>query len=356
MPYPTIAHVVGARPNFMKASPVLEALGGSVEQSLVHTGQHYDRNMSKVFFEELELPLPTVNLDVGSASHSLQTAEIMKRFDAWCQDDPHDLVVVYGDVNSTVAAALVCAKRRIPVAHVEAGLRSFDRSMPEEVNRVVTDQISDLLFTPSSDADENLKREGVPSHRIHLVGNVMIDTLVRLMPRAEERWERQWVGRVPERYGLVTLHRPTNVDDPVNLQSIKNSLEDIATEVPVLFPVHPRTRGGLERLGALRSVTLLEPLAYLDFLALQSRAAFVITDSGGIQEETTYLRVPCLTLRANTERPVTVEKGSNTVVGTDPSRLLPHVRDILDRGGTGGSIPALWDGKAAHRIAEILAK
>jgi UDP-N-acetylglucosamine 2-epimerase (non-hydrolysing) len=337
----------------MKAAPVIEAIAGNdgVTQSLVHTGQHYDANMSRVFFTELGLPEPNANLEVGQGSHSYQTAEIMKRFEEWIGANPADLVLVYGDVNSTVAASLVCAKQYIRIGHVEAGLRSFDRSMPEEINRLVTDQIADLLFTPSEDGDENLRREGVPEERIHLVGNVMIDTLVRLLPTARAKKSR---GAPSGAYGLVTMHRPSNVDDPVRLQAIQAALEKIGRELPLIFPVHPRTRAMLMTSEVSQGLEFVEPMGYLEFLSLQADATLVITDSGGIQEESTYLHVPCLTLRTTTERPVTVSQGTNKVVGDDPSKLFDEVIQILDNHERKGGIPPLWDGKASQRITQIL--
>lgn len=360
-----VVHVVGARPNFMKVAPVMAALAqcDGISQALVHTGQHYDDNMSDVFFRQLGLPLPDVNLDVGSGSHAAQTAQVMMRFEKVVLGQRPDLVLVYGDVNSTVAAALVCAKLLIPVGHVEAGLRSFDRTMPEEINRVLTDQIADLLFTPSASGNENLLREGVAPARIHLVGNVMIDTLMRLLPQGEARWPELGHSLGIEtcqerRYALVTLHRPSNVDDPEKLQTIMRTLYDIAEDIPIIFPVHPRTR---RRLGSLEPRTqsprlhLGEPVGYLDFLALQCHAALVITDSGGIQEETTFLGVPCLTVRENTERPVTVTLGTNTLVGQDMERLRTEVHRILSGHGKQGRVPLLWDGEAGERIADVIA-
>jgi UDP-N-acetylglucosamine 2-epimerase (non-hydrolysing) len=352
-----VLHVVGARPNFMKAAPVHAALAkAGVEQTLVHTGQHYDASMSDVFFKQLGMPEPDVNLSVGSGSHSMQTAEVMKRIEAVMIDAHPDWVLVYGDVNSTLAAALVAAKLCIRVAHVEAGLRSRDRSMPEEINRIVTDHVADLLFTPSEDGDENLRAEGIAPERIHRVGNVMIDTLVRLLPRAREAWPRIRDEFSLSRYALLTLHRPSNVDDPETLLPIVESLARISDRLPTVFPVHPRTRANLSRLGAAfpDSFRLTEPLGYLDFLALQEHAAVVITDSGGIQEETTFLGVPCLTMRPNTERPVTIAIGTNTLVGNDVDRLMAAVDDVLAGRGRRGAVPPLWDGHAAERIAAIL--
>jgi len=352
-----ITHVVGARPNFMKAAPVIAALEDRphIEQHLVHTGQHYDANMSQIFFDELGMPEPDVNLEVGSASHAVQTAEVMVRFERVLLDALPDWVLVYGDVNSTVASTLVAAKLGIRVAHVEAGLRSFDRTMPEELNRLVTDQLADLLFTPSVDADANLLREGIPAERVRLVGNVMIDTLVGLLPRA-----RRPAGlHLSNRYALVTLHRPSNVDDAKNLRALVAVLAELSRQVQIVFPIHPRTRS---RLGAWQievppggRFLLLEPLGYLEFLALQRDAVVVITDSGGIQEETTYLGVPCLTMRENTERPITVTVGTNTLVGGDTGRLRAEVGRVLSGEAKQGQVPPLWDGKAAERIAAVLA-
>ncbi|MHB1421814.1 MAG: non-hydrolyzing UDP-N-acetylglucosamine 2-epimerase [Gemmataceae bacterium] len=358
-----ILHVVGARPNFMKAAPVLRALAAlpGSKQTLVHTGQHYDANMSGVFFEQLGMPQPDINLEVGSGSHSRQTAEVMTRFESVVLEQKPDLVLVYGDVNSTVAAALVCAKLLVAVGHVEAGLRSRDRTMPEEINRLVTDQLADLLFTPSQDGNDNLLREGVPPEKIHLVGNVMIDTLIRLLPTAEERWPAFRASlNLPQKggYALATLHRPSNVDAPESLKRIVDALRSLAARLPVVFPVHPRTR---QRLAALRldsphpSLHLIEPVGYLDFLALQRQATFVLTDSGGVQEETTFLGVPCLTLRENTERPITVEQGTNMLIGQDVERLAEQANRILEEGARPGRIPAFWDGKTSERIADVVA-
>jgi UDP-N-acetylglucosamine 2-epimerase (non-hydrolysing) len=348
-----ILHVVGARPNFMKAAPVVRALGTweNVRQTLVHTGQHYDKNLSEVFFSQLSMPEPDVNLEVGSGSHAVQTAEVMKRFEPVVLEKKPDVVLVYGDVNSTVAAALVCSKLLIRVGHVEAGLRSFDRTMPEEVNRMVTDRLADLLFTPSEDGDINLEREGVPADRIFRVGNVMIDSLVRLLPVAMQCPR----NGLPERYALVTLHRPSNVDDSASLRGILKSLLGVNEQLEVVFPVHPRTRQRIEQFGInIEKLHLLDPLPYIEFLSLQNRAAVVITDSGGIQEETTYLGVPCLTLRSNTERPVTVSMGTNVLVGQDLELLNSELARILEGKAKKGSIPPLWDGHAGERIAKIL--
>jgi UDP-N-acetylglucosamine 2-epimerase (non-hydrolysing) len=356
-----IFHIVGARPNFMKVAPVILALSArqNVSQLLVHTGQHYDVNMSDIFFDQLGLPRPDINLEVGSGSHAKQTAQIMVRFEEVVTKTRPDLVLVYGDVNSTVAAALVCAKLQIPVGHVEAGLRSFDRTMPEEINRLITDQISDLLFTPSLDGDENLMREGVSAEKIHLVGNVMIDTLVRLLPTAEKIWPalRSRLS-LNGRYCLVTLHRPSNVDTPSGLMPIMETLSDICEDVRVLFPVHPRTRRKLFECGISLdhpALQVMEPVGYIEFLALQHHSTIVITDSGGIQEETTFLNTPCLTLRENTERPVTITSGTNVLIGSDMDCLRTEVDRILQGGQKAGRIPPLWDGRAGQRIAGIVA-
>lgn len=337
----------------MKVAPVMHALAKqpTAEQCLVHTGQHYDANMSDVFFTQLEIPLPDVNLEVGSGSHAQQTAEIMKRFEPVVLERKPDIVLVYGDVNSTVAAALVCSKIGIRVGHVEAGLRSFDRTMPEEINRMVTDRLADLLFTPSEDGDINLKNEGTPEEKIFCVGNVMIDSLLRLLPKAE-RFPR---NGYPERYALVTLHRPSNVDDMETLKEILESILEVSRGMGVVFPVHPRTRQQLASSKLdLRSLHLLEPLPYLEFLSLQRRAAVVITDSGGIQEETTYLGIPCLTLRENTERPITVSLGTNVIVGKDRQKLSSELLKISDGQAKKGKIPPLWDGHTGERIATLL--
>lgn len=348
-----IAHIVGARPNFMKVAPVMNALGQreNIIQTLIHTGQHYDVNMSDVFFQQLGIPDPDVNLAVGSGTHAAQTAEIMLRLEPVIAELRPDVVLVYGDVNSTAATALVCAKLGIRIGHVEAGLRSFDRSMPEEINRLVTDQLADLLFTPSEDGDANLRREGIPGEKIFRVGNVMIDSLLRLLPLARETFTEG----VPARYALVTLHRPANVDDSVRLKGILESLLHVNDDLAVVFPAHPRTRKRIADFGlSAGRLLLLEPLPYVEFLGLQSRATVVITDSGGIQEETTYLGIPCLTMRENTERPITVSVGTNILVGSDPEKLHAEFTRVLDGKAKRGSVPSLWDGHAGERIADIL--
>jgi UDP-N-acetylglucosamine 2-epimerase (non-hydrolysing) len=357
-----ILHVVGARPNFMKAAPVLRALGAyhEVRQTLVHTGQHYDSAMSDVFFHQLGMPEPDCNLEVGSGTHAQQTAAVMQSFEPVLQERKPDLVLVYGDVNSTIAAALVCSKLTLPVGHVEAGLRSRDRTMPEEINRLLTDQLSDLLFTPSADGDENLLREGIDPSKIHRVGNVMIDSLVRVLPKADERFPAD----VPSPYALVTLHRPSNVDDLPWLQELLAMLSEISSQLTIIFPVHPRTRQRLNQLSAADASSRLrfvDPLPYLEFIALQRRAAVVITDSGGIQEETTFLGVPCLTVRENTERPITVTLGTNQLVGRSVRKLRSAVQDILNGGSQNPGQPdtsrvPLWDGHAAERLAQAIVR
>ena len=350
-----LLHVVGARPNFMKAAPVIRALADKgARQTLVHTGQHYDFNMSQAFLEQLGMPAPEVNLEAGSSSHAKQTAEIMMRLEPVLLEGKPDIVLVYGDVNSTVAAALVCSKLLITVVHVEAGLRSFDRTMPEEINRLLTDQISEMLFTPSREANENLLREGISQDKIRLVGNVMIDTLLRFLPESA----RHVPPGLPERFVLVTLHRPNNVDPPGSLRSLLGTLVELSQGIPVLFPVHPRTRQRIIDLGPdivpNGRLRLLDPLPYLPFLALEQSATLVITDSGGIQEETTFLKVPCLTVRENTERPITVTLGSNILVGQEMGRLLEESGKVLAGHPKRGEIPPFWDGHAAERIAAAL--
>jgi UDP-N-acetylglucosamine 2-epimerase (non-hydrolysing) len=360
-----VLHVVGARPNFMKLAPVMRAIaarGARFEQRLVHTGQHYDEAMSQVFFDELGIAPPDDNLEVGSKSHAAQTAEIMLRFEPVIEAFRPDWLVVVGDVNSTMAATLVASKLGVRTAHVEAGLRSFDRSMPEEINRLVTDALADLLLTPSPDADENLRREGVPDRKIRQVGNVMIDTLAANIERARARDAPSRLGVEPRRYVYVTLHRPSNVDTRESLAAIVACLLDVSRLSPVVFPVHPRTRQRLAEFGLLDVLTasggvkLVEPVGYLDSIGLAEAAACVLTDSGGLQEETTFLRVPCLTLRPNTERPITISEGSNRL--TTLARLRSDLDAALELRASGAALPcpALWDGKAAERIVEALFK
>ncbi|HLV88182.1 MAG TPA: UDP-N-acetylglucosamine 2-epimerase (non-hydrolyzing) [Candidatus Sulfotelmatobacter sp.] len=353
-----ILHVVGARPNFMKAAPVLRALSGDpdVRQTLVHTGQHYDQAMSEVFFRQLEIPPPDLNLGVGSGTHTEQQTKVSLALDPVLRDRRPDLVLVYGDVNSTVAAALASSKLGIRVGHVEAGLRSRDLTMPEEVNRILTDQVSDLLFTPSEDAGENLLNENIDPAKIHFVGNVMIDTLVRLLPRAEKHLPKD----LPSPYVLVTLHRPSNVDDLPWMRALLSTLTELSRMATILFPVHPRTHRSILHVdrtnGSQSRLRLLEPLPYLEFLGLQRHAALVITDSGGIQEETTFLGVPCLTVRENTERPITIQQGTNQLVGRDVNRLAQAATAILENRWNfpRTRTPALWDGHASTRIARIV--
>jgi UDP-N-acetylglucosamine 2-epimerase (non-hydrolysing) len=351
-----ILHVVGARPNFMKVAPILAQLRrrAGVAQVLVHTGQHYDAKMSDVFFQDLGMPDPDVHLGVGSGSHAQQTAKVMTEIEPVLERERPDVVVVAGDVNSTVAVALVAAKLGFPIAHVEAGLRSRDWTMPEEINRVVTDRISDLLFTPSPDGDENLRAEGIEASRVHFVGNVMIDSLRAALPRARESRIHARLELSGRDYALATLHRPANVDDPDALARLLSALGQVAAQIPVVFPIHPRTRARLPAGFDAKDLKLIEPLGYLDFLALTASARLVMTDSGGIQEETTALGVPCLTLRENTERPVTVEVGTNQLVGTDPAKAVAAAREVLAGRGKRGRIPELWDGHAAERVAEVL--
>lgn len=355
-----ILHVVGARPNFMKAAPVLTALRArGARQTLVHTGQHYDVKLSDAIFAELDLPEPDVNLGAGSGSHAEQTAQVMVGMERALLERRPDLVLVYGDVNSTVAAALAAVKLGVPVGHVEAGLRSRDRAMPEEINRIVTDRLATQLFTPSQDGDDNLLHEGVPREWIHLVGNVMIDTLVRLLPSTTGdgllRSFGLMNGKGAAPFALVTLHRPSNVDDPPMLRKLLRALESLAADVPVVLPMHPRTKQRMAAMGLETGrIQVSEPLTYLEFLGLQRHAAVVITDSGGIQEETTYLGVPCLTMRENTERPVTVTLGTNVLIGRDTDLLEAETRRVLAGAAKRGSVPPLWDGKAAERIADVV--
>jgi len=365
----SILCVVGARPNFVKIAPIIAALRKPpiVHPScLVHTGQHYDVEMNRAFFGDLGIPAPDANLEVGSGSHAVQTAEIMRRFEPVVEATQPVAVLVVGDVNSTIACALVAAKRGVPVVHVEAGLRSYDRGMPEEINRVLTDQISDLLFTTEESARENLIREGIDEGRVHFVGNVMIDTLLGNLERA--RPARETLDRLtgsaeppnPGEYAVLTLHRPSNVDNPETLAALVQTLLRIADRLPVVFPVHPRTAAAIEKaeltelLEQAPRIITAPPLAYLEMLGLMADAKLVLTDSGGIQEETTALGVPCLTLRENTERPITVDEGTNTIVGTDPALMLATVDEVLATGGKAGRVPALWDGRAAPRIRAAL--
>jgi UDP-N-acetylglucosamine 2-epimerase (non-hydrolysing) len=362
-----ILSVVGARPNFMKIAPVIRAMQGAsppLPLRLVHTGQHYDPELNSQLFRALGIPDPDINLEVGSASHAAQTAEIMKRFEPVLDQVRPAAVLVVGDVNSTLACALVAVKKGVAVIHVEAGLRSFDRRMPEEINRVLTDQISDVLFTTEESARENLLREGIGESRIHFVGNVMIDTLrynlKAAVPPADTLGRYGAPGDWAKKgFAVLTLHRPANVDAPGTLRTLLGTIREISARLPVAFAVHPRTRAKIEQHGVsslleASSILRLPPLGYLEMLGLMQAARLVLTDSGGIQEETTALGVPCLTLRDGTERPITVAQGTNTVVGNDPARILAAVEEILRTGGKVGRIPSLWDGRAAERIAEVL--
>jgi UDP-N-acetylglucosamine 2-epimerase (non-hydrolysing) len=358
--------VAGARPNFMKVAPLIKCIrqrnpeadedGNRLEYRLVHTGQHYDSKMSDVFFAELGIPAPDVNLGVGSGSHAAQTANVMVGFEPVCKREKPDCVVVVGDVNSTMACTLVCAKIGVKVAHVEAGLRSNDRSMPEEVNRVVTDSLAELLLTPSADANANLRREGIAESRIRLVGNVMIDTLVQNLGEARRSALPIQLGISNQEFVYVTLHRPSNVDDQVSLGAIMRELRNVAGRLPVIFPMHPRTRKMCAEYGiplnGVSGLRVLEPIGYHDSLALTEQARLVLTDSGGLQEESTYFRTPCLTLRPNTERPVTIEVGSNRLTSVDRLRL--DFAQILDLEPRFGSVPPLWDGRASERIVNCL--
>lgn len=366
---PKIICVVGARPNFMKIAPIMAALAAApkpLQARLVHTGQHYDEAMKHQFFNQLGIPHPDIDLGVGSGSHAVQTAEVMRRFEPVLDAEQPQAVLVVGDVNSTIACALVAAKKGVPVIHVEAGLRSYDRTMPEEINRVLTDQISDLLFTTERSAQENLLREGIDGGRIHFVGNVMIDTLLRHVRQATPASQTLAAVTDPalfldnsDGYAVLTLHRPSNVDDAAVLERLLTTLRGISERMPLVFPVHPRTDAriaemGLSKLLDTPRIQRLPPQGYLAMLGLMSQARLVLTDSGGIQEETTALGVPCITLRENTERPITAEEGTNTVVGTDPAGILAAFNDVITHGGKAGRVPELWDGRAAQRIVTVL--
>jgi len=360
-----ILNIVGARPNFMKMAPLMRQFAtrrDRFDARLVHTGQHYDAQMSDVFFDELGLPKPDIHLGVGSGTHAVQTGKIMVEFEKVVEAEKPDLVIVVGDVNSTMACSIVAAKAWVPVAHVEAGLRSFDRRMPEEINRVVTDALSSYLFLTEEDARENLRREGVSDDKVFFVGNVMIDTLLHLLPKAQKLDTLQRFGLRKGEFALVTLHRPSNVDQREPFAGILGALETIQREIDVLFPIHPRSVARLKEFGLYDRVTgwprlkLTEPLGYLDFMNLMSQSKLVLTDSGGLQEETTVLGIPCLTLRENTERPITIHEGTNLLLGTDPKRIETEAKKILTGHAKKGRVPKFWDGKAAERIVEILAK
>ncbi len=358
-----VISVVGARPNFVKIAPVHRAFmqhRDVVEHKICHTGQHFDKKMSQIFFDELEMPVPDFNLGVGGGSHAQQTAKIMVEFEQVLLAEKPDLVIVPGDVNSTLAAALVAIKLHIPVAHVESGLRSFDRSMPEEINRILADEIADLLFVTEQSGLDNLKKEGKPEDKIIFTGNVMIDSLVHYLPKIEQSTILNEIGMVPQKYILATFHRPSNVDSDENLTEIVGLLSRLALDYPIVFPVHPRTRNNLERLQLLpklsSNVVLLDPIGYLQFLHLTKYAALVITDSGGIQEETTFLGVQCLTVRNNTERPSTVDLGTNQLLGQDYGLVEKTAREVLAGNIKKGTIPPLWDGQAALRIVASVLK
>lgn len=357
-----VVNVVGARPNFMKIAPIqrLMSANNHFQPVLVHTGQHYDERMSKLFFDDLQLPKPDIYLNVGSASHAVQTAVIMMEFEKVLLDIKPDIVIVVGDVNSTMACSLVAVKLGIKVAHVEAGLRSFDRTMPEEINRLVTDSVSDYLFVTEKSGLVNLKNEGVADSKVHFVGHVMIDSLIHFTEKAKQSAIMEQLRINPQEYALVTLHRPSNVDVKENFVRLLEAFAVIEKEIKIIFPIHPRSRKMIESFGLqskihnMKNLLLLDPLGYLDFMNLLHHAKMVLTDSGGIQEETTYLGVPCITMRENTERPITVEMGSNVLVGSDTILIIKEAKNILDGNAKKGQIPPLWDGKAAERIVEIL--
>lgn len=357
-----IINIAGARPNFMKIAPLMEAFKGrrEIESLLVHTGQHYDERMSDLFFRELEIPEPDINLGVGSGSHASQTAEIMTAFETVVLEQKPDAVLVVGDVNSTIACGMVAVKLGVKLIHVEAGLRSFDKTMPEEINRMLTDVISDLLFCTEQSGIDNLRSEGVPDEKMFLVGNVMIDTLLKNKVKAEASAILDNLGLTTGEYATLTLHRPSNVDDPIVFGRILDALEVIQNDLPIILPLHPRTRRNIDAMGlsdrvkGMSNLRLIDPAGYLDFLKLMSCAKVVLTDSGGIQEETTILKVPCITMRENTERPITIEAGSNQIVGTDPEKILAAYRGVANSSSHESRTPPLWDGHSAERIAEIL--
>lgn len=369
MSKPKLVCVVGARPNFMKIAPIMAQLNrpdSKLDPFLVHTGQHYDADMKHSFFDQLGIPEPDIDLGVGSGTHAVQTAEVMKRFEPVLDEQKPAAVLVVGDVNSTIACALVASKKDIPVIHVEAGLRSYDRNMPEEINRVLTDQISDLLFTTERSAEENLAKEGIDTEHVHFAGNVMIDTLLNNLKRsvslealvAKEAGLTQ-VIESNNGYAILTLHRPSNVDDKAVLERLLLEIADISQRLPIIFPIHPRTANKIKEFGLTSlierpSICRMGPLSYLELLGVMSKAKLVLTDSGGIQEETTAMGIPCVTLRENTERPITIDDGTNTIVGTDVEEIRRVVADVLENGGKSGRVPEFWDGKAAERIIAVL--
>jgi UDP-N-acetylglucosamine 2-epimerase (non-hydrolysing) len=353
--------VAGARPNFPKIAPLYEIMkaGSFFNPVIIHTGQHYDYGMSKIFFRDLTLPKPDIYLGVGSASHAVQTARIMVKFEEACLNKKPDLIIVVGDVTSTLACSMVASKLLIPVAHVEAGLRSFDRTMPEEINRIVTDCLCDFLFTTCQDANKNLENEGISKDKIFFAGNVMIDTLLKYREKAKESKILKKLKLSPKSYALLTLHRPSNVDDKKALYEIKEALKTVSRNIPIIFPIHPRTQMRLKEFNfhdLSRIINCINPMGYLDFLSLMINSKFVLTDSGGIQEETTVLGIPCLTLRDNTERPITVRVGTNVIVGRDRNRIINESMKILSGKGRVGKSIKMWDGKAAERITKILKK
>lgn len=357
-----IISVVGARPNFMKIAPIVKAMKKvpSINSILLHTGQHYDESMSKSFFVDLDIPEPDIHLNVGSGTHGKQTASVMAKFEKVVLDEKPDMVLVVGDVNSTLACSIVASKLNTSIVHVEAGLRSLDWSMPEEINRIITDVLSDLLFTTCKCAGKNLLDEGISAEKIYFVGNVMIDTLLQHKEKAQKSKIRDTLCLNNKDYSVLTLHRPSNVDNRESLISICNALKKLGEHINIVFPVHLRTRENIRRLGlegelkSVKNLIITEPMGYLDFLNLVSNAKFIMTDSGGLQEETTALGVPCLTLRDNTERPITVEEGTNTMVGSNEENIINEGLKIIENGGKSGRTPEFWDGKAAERIVDIL--
>ncbi len=359
-----IINVVGARPNFMKIAPIQRVMDATegIEPFLVHTGQHYDERMSKFFFDDLQLPQPDVYLNIGSASHAVQTARIMIEFEQVLLKEKPDAVLVVGDVNSTAACSIVASKMGIKIIHVEAGLRSNDRRMPEEINRILTDSISDLLFITEQSGLDNLKREGIPDEKVHLVGNVMIDSLIFFKEKAAQSTMLDDLGLEKQSYALITLHRPSNVDDPDVFRRLISTFQKIEKELKLIFPIHPRSRKRISEFGldemiaSMPNLKLLDPLGYLDFMNLMHNARVLLTDSGGIQEETTYLGIPCITMRENTERPVTMEVGTNVLVGSDTDMIYEEFKKVINGRAKKGSIPPMWDGHAAERIVDIIKK
>ena len=358
---PKIHLVVGARPNFIKANPVYQSLDqlNTFELTLINTGQHYDQNMSKIFIQELGMKNPDINLEVGGGLHGEQTGKIISLYEKVLIDKKPNMIIVFGDVNSTIACSLAAAKLGIPIAHVESGLRSFDWNMPEEINRVLTDRLSTVLFTTSPEAKDNLINEGISTKRIHFVGNTMIDSLVKFQQKFEQSKIRNSLDMNGD-YALITFHRPSNVDNKSKLKKLMNAIQDVSNIISCIFPIHPRTKKMLEssklynELHNNNNIRLIEPIGYIDFMCLQKNASIVLTDSGGIQEESTFFGIPCITVRKNTERPITISKGTNKLIGTDYSRILEAVTTSINQNNDENSIPPLWDGKAAARISSIL--